>query len=322
MRIVMLGTGPFAVPTFEWLLETHDVPALVTRPTPPAKGREKAPLNPMRDIALARGLPILEPASINSPDAIAAVAELRPELLMVCDYGQILSRDALKCAPLGGINLHASLLPKYRGAAPIHWAILNGDEQTGVSVIHMTPRLDGGPILAVRTVDIDPEETMPELEQRLARLGVDAVGESIERLAAWDGQSPLGAKQDPAQVSKAPRLAKADGAVDWTRPAKAIANQVRALKPWPGTYTQWQRPAGEPLRLILDRARVVEPGAESELPAAAQPGEIVVLDGRRLVVATGAGWLALEAVQPAGKRVMAAEEFLRGYPLQSGHQLK
>jgi len=319
MRIVMLGTGPFAVPTFRWLLEHHEVPALVTRPTPPAKGREKAPLNPMRDVAFERGLPILEPATINAPEAIEAVKALEPELLMVCDYGQILSRDALAIAPLGGINLHASLLPKYRGAAPIHWAILNGDQQTGVSVIHMTPRLDGGPILAVRTVDIGSEETMPELEHRLAELGVDAVRESIEKLAEWDRVSPIGAWQDASQVSKAPRLNKADGAVDWTQPARSIANRVRALKPWPGTYTQWQRPSGEPLRLILDRVSVVEDAEASA--AGATPGQIVVADGERLLVATGAGLLSLDIVQPAGKRAMLVSEFLRGYPLKAGQHL-
>jgi methionyl-tRNA formyltransferase len=320
MRVVMLGTGPFAVPTFEWLLGAHEVPALVTRPTPPSKGREKAPLNPMRDVALARGLPILEPASINSPEAIAAVSELRPELLMVCDYGQILSREALGIAPLGGINLHASLLPKYRGAAPIHWAILNGDEQTGVSVIHMTPRLDGGPILATRVVSIGLDETMPELEHRLAVLGVEAVRDSIELLARWDRVSPIGSKQDPARVSKAPRLSKSDAAADWSKPAKAIANQVRALKPWPGTFTQWHRPQGEPLRLILDRVSPIPAEAASVAVPGAEPGTVVADDGR-LIVATGDGLLSLDAVQPAGKRVMPIAEFLRGYPVRVGQRL-
>jgi len=319
MRIVMLGTGPFAVPTFRWLIENHEVPALVTRPTPPAKGREKAPLNPMRDVALERGLPILEPATINAPEAIEAVKGLQPHLLMVCDYGQILSRDALAIAPLGGINLHASLLPKYRGAAPIHWAILSGDQQTGVSVIHMTPRLDGGPILAVRTADIGNEETMSELEHRLAELGVEAVRESIEILAKWDRVSPIGTKQDASQVSKAPRLNKADGVVDWTRPARFIANQVRALKPWPGTYTQWLRPSGEPLRLILDRVSAIED--RQTKGGAPEPGQIVVADGQRLIVATGEGSLSLDVVQPAGKRAMLVTEFLRGYPLKTGQSL-
>jgi methionyl-tRNA formyltransferase len=321
MRIVMMGTGPFAVPTLEWLLQSpHDVPALVTRPTPPAKGREKGPLNPMRDLAAERGLPILEPATINAPETIAQVAVLQPDLLVVCDYGQILSREALGIAPLGGINLHASLLPKYRGAAPIHWAILNGDQQTGVSVIHMTPRLDGGPILATRVVDIEPDETMPRLEQRLARLGVDTVRDSIELLSGWDRRSPLGAKQDASQVSKAPRLSKEHGAVDWSRSARDIANQVRALKPWPATFTHWLRPGHPPLRLILDRVGVVqdETLALSGTEPARAPGEVVVSDGQRLIVMTGDGLLSLLAVQPAGKRVMRIDEFLRGYPVRPG----
>ena len=317
----MLGTGPFAVPTFRWLLEAHDVPALVTRPTPPAKGREKAPLNPMRDVALASGLPILEPASINTAEAIETVAALRPDLLMVCDYGQILSRDALRIAPLGGINLHASLLPKYRGAAPIHWAILNGDQQTGVSVIHMTPRLDGGPILSVRKVEVGADETMTELEQRLAHLGVEAVRESIEILTSWDRVSTIGIRQDPSQVSKAPRLAKADGAIDWTRPARLIANQVRALKPWPGTYTQWIRPEAEPLRLILERVSPIESEGAADSEQDLQPGQIAVADGARLIVSTGHGLLSLDVVQPAGKRAMPIAEFLRGYPIKSGQRL-
>ena len=322
MRIVMLGTGPFAVPTFQSLLDEHEVPALVTRPTPPAKGREKAPLNPMRDLALERGLPVLEPDTINAGDAIRSVAALRPDLLMVCDYGQILSREALTIAPLGGINLHASLLPRYRGAAPIHWAILNGDQQTGVSVIHMTPRLDGGPVLSVRTTEIGAEETMPELEQRLARLGVEAVQESIDVLAGWDRTSPIGTRQDASLVSKAPRLTKADGAVDWTKPARLIANQVRALKPWPGTYTQWLRPAGEPLRLILERVSPI--AADESLDSnqiRREPGQILAVDGERLIVASGDGQLSIERVQPAGKRVMPVAEFLRGYPVQAGQRL-
>src|SRR6187399_3108546 len=148
MKLVVLGTGPFAVPMFQSLLDSpHQVAALITRPTPPARGREKAPLNPMRDLATSRGLRIHAPESINSGEGAALLAGLKADLLVVCDYGQILSREVLALAPLGGINLHASLLPKYRGAAPIQWSLLNGDRETGVTVIHMTPRLDGGPIL-------------------------------------------------------------------------------------------------------------------------------------------------------------------------------
>ena len=313
MRIVTLGTGPFAVPTFAALLDAgHEVPALVTRPTPAARGREKAPLNPMRELAESRGIPVLAPESINTPEARQQLVELHPELLVVCDYGQILSSQSLGVAPLGGINLHGSLLPKYRGAAPVHWAILNGEKETGVTVIHMTPRLDGGPILSVRRTPIGPDETMPELESRLSQLGVDAVKEAISKLAAWDRTSPLGELQDPHQASKAPRLTKQDGAVDWSRSAEQIHNQVRALQPWPGTYTNWLRSSGEPLRLILVQVRSAECGVRSE------SGTVLVSDGKQLVVATGDGALAIERIQPAGKRVMAVDEFLRGYALQVG----
>jgi methionyl-tRNA formyltransferase len=313
MRLLMLGTGPFAVPTFGALLDAgHDLPALVTRPTPPAKGREKGRLNPMRDLAASRGIPVLAPESINTPQAQEQLAERKPELLVVCDYGQILSSESLSVASLGGINLHGSLLPKYRGAAPVHWAILNGDQETGVTVIHMTPRLDGGPILAVRTTPIGADETMPQLELRLAKLGIDAVLEAIARLQAWDRISPVGLPQDPKLATQAPRLTKQDGVVNWSRSAEQIRNQVRALQPWPGTYTNWLRTSVEPLRLILFQVRKEECGARTE------PGRVLVSDGKRLAVATGDGGLAIEKLQPAGKRVMDASEFLRGYAVKTG----
>src|SRR5438105_8162893 len=152
MRLLVLGTGPFAVPMFRSLLEsTHQVLALLTRPISISKGREKELANPMRQLAESRDVPVHAPASINSDEGKRLVAGLAPDLLVVCDYGEILAADVLSLVPLGGINLHASLLPKYRGAAPIQWALINGDSETGVSVIHMTPRLDGGPILATRS---------------------------------------------------------------------------------------------------------------------------------------------------------------------------
>src|SRR4051812_20528698 len=253
MRLVVLGTGPFAVPMFQSLIDSrHQVSALITRPVSPSKSRDKQPANPMRQLAESRGLPVFAPATMNSEEGQRLLRELVPELLVVCDYGEILSSDVLALPALGGINLHASLLPKYRGAAPIQWALLNGDSETGVSVIHMTPRLDGGPILTTRTTPIGPDETHPQLETRLAQLGVEPVHEAIERLETWDRASPHGTAQDPAQATKAPRLKKEHGAIDWSRTAEQIRNQVRALKPWPGTYTFWLRSGHEPLRLVID----------------------------------------------------------------------
>jgi methionyl-tRNA formyltransferase len=328
MRIVVLGTGPFAVPMFASLLVSpHDVRALITRPTLPAKGREKHPINPMRELAESRNLPVYAPTSINSPEGQAVLRELAPDLLAVCDYGQILAADVLALAPLGGINLHASLLPKYRGAAPIQWALLNGEGETGVTVIHMTPRLDSGPILAVRKATIGNDETHPELEERLAELGIEPVQEAIALLANWDRQSPIGQRQDPALASKAPRLKKEHGAVDWSQSAEQIRNQVRALKPWPGTFTFWRRPGHEPLRILIDGVSVLALGIRAAAKVGAAqtagyaPGEVVVSDGKQLIVATGEGGLGISQIAPAGKRHMTVAEFLRGYRIQEGDVL-
>jgi methionyl-tRNA formyltransferase len=337
MRLLVLGTGPFAVPMFQSLFDSpHEVLALVTRPTPPPKGRDKTPHNPMREAAEQRGLPVFAPASINSDEGKQLIQRLQPELLVVCDYGQILAADVLALVPLGGINLHASLLPKYRGAAPIQWALFQGETETGVSVIHMTPRLDGGPILAVRSTAIGPEETHPELEHRLAALGIEPVHDAMELLASWDRVSTIGVPQNTAQATKAPRLKKEQGAVDWSRSAEQIRNQVRALKPWPGTYTFWQRPGHEPLRIVIDGVSVLGLGIRAAARAATldaahvigtteqphyTPGQIVVNDGKQLIVATGDGGLAISAIAPAGKRHMSVEEFLRGYRICEGDVL-
>jgi methionyl-tRNA formyltransferase len=276
----------------------------------------KVSLNPMRDLAEARGLPVFAPEDMNSADSLALLSSLRPDLLMVCDYGQILSPACLSVPPLGGINLHASLLPKYRGAAPINWAILKGETETGVTVIHMTPLLDGGPCVAIRKTPIGAEETTAELEPRLAELGVAAVFEAIDLLSHWDRVSPVGVVQDQTLATKAPRLKKTSGVVKWERTATDIVNQVRGLKPWPGTHTSWLRADGEPLRLILDKVSLA-----AEITTDAPPGTVVAVTNDRLCVATGDGVLSLDRVQPAGKRVLSAAEFLNGYRVQAGEKL-
>lgn len=306
----MLGTGPFAVPTLRQLVaSSHEVLRVVTRP--PRGRRAEAP--PMQLAAEELGRPLWQPETVNSDEAVAELKSLAPDLLVVCDYGEILKPPALSVAPHGGINLHGSLLPKYRGAAPVQWAVLNGDAETGNTVIQMTAGLDAGPCLGVDVVPIDPDETAGELEARLAARGGALVLSIVDALAAG---TATGVKQDRAQASKAPRLEKEHGAIDWSRPAQAIKNQVRALDPWPRAYTAWQRGAGEPLRLILHRTAVIDPSPNPEV----QPG--TVLDaGQRLLIATGAGALEILALQPAGKRVMAAPEFLRGYQLTPGQRL-
>ncbi len=312
MRLVMMGTGPFAVPTFESLLDSdHEVVALVTRPVEPARGRRKTPANPMRDVGQARNLAtIVAPHSIKDPDAIAQLKSFDADLFVVCDYGQILSAEALGQSRLGGINLHGSLLPKYRGAAPINWAIYHGEQTTGVTVIHMSPRLDAGPCLTVRQIDIALEDSAVEVEDKLSQLGVDAVLEAIDKLRDWDGETVLGQIQDRKLATKAPRLSKADGQVNWTRSAQQIKNQVRAFKPWPNTFTDLVREGCDPKRLILDQVSVV-----NDVPEPQDSGTVVRCDPNTLWIATGDGVLSIEQLQPAGKRVMSIADFLRGHPV-------
>ncbi len=311
MRVIMMGTGPFAVPTLGALLDSaHEVPALFTRPDRPLHGKSRAEANPTRELAQKRGTQVHDPQDVDAPQARMVLASYRPDLLVVCDYGQILAPQTLEIARLGGINLHASLLPKYRGAAPIHWAIYHGETETGVTVIHMTARVDAGPAIGQAKTSIGPDETAAELEPRLADLGAPLVIEAIAALASGTA-GPI--EQDPAKATRAPRLRKEHGVVDWSRGAAAIKNQVRALQPWPGTHTFWRRAGHEPLRLILGRVHVESAGT-------GEPGTVLEAAGDQLRIATGDGSLAIDAIQPAGKRVLSAGEFLRGYPVRPGEE--
>ncbi len=318
----MMGTGLFAEPTLEALLAgRHEVAGLVTQPdrvVGQERGSTRQTGRGMKTIALEHHLPVLQFESVNTPEGIAGLQTLRPELLVVAAYGQILSKEVLAVAPRGGINVHASLLPKYRGAAPIAWAIYHGETRTGVTIIRMSVHLDAGDMLAQEAVDIGPEETAGEVEVRLAPLGARLALDVIDRMEA--GTLPPGIKQDPAQVTKAPKLTKEHGAIDWTRPAEQVCRQVRAMQPGPTAYTFWHREGQQPLRLIVHRA-AARPRREDERGLTA--GEIVVPgDPARLGVAAG-GDSVVEVLelQPAGKRRMAAEEFLRGRRPQAGDRL-
>ena len=319
MRIVLMATGPFALPTMRWLIDApHELVCWVTRPPRLSGRRRTIPPSPLRELARTRQVPIWEPEDINAPESVAHLHNLGADLLVVCDYGQILAAEVLEAARLGGINLHGSLLPKYRGAAPVQWAIYHGETETGVSVIHMTPRLDAGPILQQRRTAIGPEEDAQTLEARLAELGVGAVEAAIEQLAAWDGHSPIGTPQDASLATRAPRLRKEHGRIDFRRSADEIERQVRAMRPWPGTYTTWARPGKPPMMLRIERVSVVPSSPETSDLAGGAPGTICAASGDRLWVRTGEGILAIEQLCPAGKRSQGAAEFLRGYRLAPG----
>ena len=314
MKLIMMGTGPFAVPTFAGLYQTHhDIAALVTSPVRGRNAKHVVPVSPLRDLAHEHGTPIIEPEDVNSPESVQRLREFGADLLVVCDYGQILAAGTLAAVRLGGVNLHGSLLPRYRGAAPINWAIYRGERESGVTVIHMTPRVDAGPCIAQAATVIEPEETAVELERRLSEMGAWLIRRAIDSVETGRLEA---LPQDPALASKAPRLKKTDGAIDWSRPAAAIHDQVRALEPWPRTYTFWHRPDGPAVRLILDRVAVIECRPDPGTP----PGTVVEAQGDRLTVAAGDGALRLLSIQPAGKRALAADEFLRGYRVQPGER--
>lgn len=310
MRIVVLGTGPFAVPSLRALAASqHDVLCAVSRPP---RGRRAKPA-PVTVAAEELGIDTWLPETVNCDEACQRLAAFEADLLVVCDYGEILKPATLATTKLGGINLHGSLLPKYRGAAPVQWAVYNGDRVTGNTVIQMTPALDAGPTLGVQEIPIDPDETAGELENRMAEQGASLVINIVEQLVKGEA-SPI--VQDKTQATKAPRLSKEMGQIDWSRSAQEIKNQVRALQPWPRAFTDWQRADGEPMRLILHRVQLTDKEAQQF-----EPGTIVTCDDA-LRVSTGDGVLQLEEVQPTGKRAMQAADFLRGNPMQVGDRLE
>jgi methionyl-tRNA formyltransferase len=322
MRLVMMGTGSFAEPTLDALLgSSHQVVGLVTQPdrsTGKERGSTRQARRGMKEMAQEHGIPILQPDSINTPAGVRDLEMWRPDLLVVAAYGQILSKEVLGAAPRGGINVHASLLPKYRGAAPIAWAIYNGEKETGVTIIRMSIALDAGDILAQQRAAIGPEETAGEVEARLAVVGARLAVTVIEQIAA--GKSK-GAPQDKTQATRAPKLTKEHGLIDWTRHAQGICDQIRAMQPWPTAYTFLQGAKEPPLRLLVFRARVV-PDSTLSLQGP-RAGLVRLLPGEpHLYVETGAGdQVEILELQPAGKRRMTATDFLRGHAIENGWRL-
>lgn len=319
MRIVMMGTGTFAEPTFEALLESFgvDVVGLITQPQRDAgnkRGSTRQTGKGMANIAPA-GCAIAQPESINSAEGLTALREMRPDLLVVAAYGQILSKDVLAIPTRGVINVHASLLPKYRGAAPVAYAILHGETQTGVTIIKVTPGLDSGDMIFQEAIDILPDDTTGSLEARLALLGAKLAVAAVKLFQS--GEPVPGVKQDPALVTKAPKIKKEFGLIDWSNRAPEICNRVRAMQPWPTAYTFLHRPGKEPMRVIVSRVNDGGIVCTSFLP---QPPEGLVLrlQGDFLAVAGNGTLLHLLELQPAGKKPMSSEEFLRGYPVVEG----
>ncbi len=308
LRLAMFGTGVFALPTFRGLFETrHQVVGLVTQPDRTGRGHHQH-LNPLKELAVERGVPVFQPDSANVPESLERLRQFEADLFVVAAYGQILSAELLGIPRLGAINLHASLLPKYRGAAPIQYAVINGETETGITIFQIEPKLDAGPVLGVVKLTIGAKETYGELEQRLAELSVPLAQQVIDQLADGTTKPFL---QDPSQVTKAKRFKKTDGEVPWRKTSHLVGCHIRGVQPWPKPSATLQTKHGVHRLLILD----VEPISHA---IDGEPGAVDVLDHQRLIVKTGDGAVEVLTLQPEGKRSMRAAEFLRGHSIERG----
>jgi methionyl-tRNA formyltransferase len=308
LRIVFLGSGSFAIPCLEALLEAgHEIGAVVTQPDR-RKGRGKAVAPPpVKPVAEARKLPVVQPRRVRDLDTEEALRRLAPELQVVVAFGQILPRSVIAIAPLGTVNVHASLLPKLRGAAPIQWAIANGDRETGVSTMLIDEGLDTGPVLLQRATSIGSDETAADLEPRLARLGADVLLETVSGLGEGTLQPT---PQDHDEATRAPLLKKEDGRLDWSRRAVELHCRIRGFHPWPGTFTALE---GRMLKVL--RARPLEAAGGG----GAAPGTLVDVGPAGLVVACGErSRLLVTDVQPESRRPMPAPAFAAGARLAPG----
>lgn len=310
-RIVFMGTPDLAATCLARLIDsgTLDVVAVVSQPDRPRGRRLHIQPTPVKAMALASNLPVLQPDTARGPGFLDSLRELKPDLIAVAAYGQILPQTLLDIPPHGCLNVHTSLLPRYRGAAPIQWAILNGDRETGVTIMQIVPELDAGDIVTQASTPITADDTAQTLHDRLADLGADLLVQTIPDYLSGK-LKPV--PQNAGEVVYARKITKADGSVDWTRPAVAIWNQVRGLIPWPGAFTQVSIDA-RPARLKLWQTKL-----ERE---SGPPGTILEADRNGIVVACGDGSLRILELQPEGKRRMTARDFLAGHSLAVGDRL-
>jgi len=308
MRIVFMGTPEVAAFSLERLFEAPEpVVGVVTQPDRPAGRGRKTILSPVRRVAEIRGVPTLAPEKIRDPSFFDVLSKWAPDLIVVVAYGRILPRHILELAPHGCLNVHYSLLPKYRGAAPVPWAIIGGEEKSGVTTMRLVEKMDAGPIFLQREISVAPNDTTASLQAKLAPVGAELVVETIAGLKAGN-LTPQA--QDESKVTYAPVLKKEDGLIDWNLPAVSIERRVRGFNPWPSAYTYL---AGNLLK--IHRARVIE------MAEKAAPGEVLKADKEGLWIATGAGALSLEEVQLENRNKMTAREFLNGTRVEKGARL-
>ena len=309
LRVVFFGTPSFAVPTLDALLSSrHAVIAVVTQPDRPRGRGQRTTASPVKERAVAAGVTVLQPQIVKTHEFAAALSALNADIAIVAAYGQILTEQLLAAPRLGMINVHASLLPRYRGAAPIHRSVIAGDSSTGVTIMRMVRALDAGAMIATEHAEIGEDDTSVDLEDRLARLGAGLLVRTLDDIAAGRAHET---PQDDSAATYAPRLSKDDSRVDWSRNAFEIHNLIRGLHPWPHAVT-----FASGARLILHQSHPT--GRTSTDP----PGTILEAAADRLTIATGDGALDLLEIQVEGKRPMHIREFLTGHPLTPGTRLQ
>lgn len=304
MRIIFMGTPDFAVGTLTALIEAgHEIVLAVTQPDKPQGRKQTLVAPPVKEAAVSRGIPVFQPKRVREPEALAELKKYEPELIVVAAFGQLLPKELLDMPTFGCINVHASLLPKYRGAAPIQWAILNGDALTGVTIMRMDVGLDTGDMIAKEEVAIAPEDTGGTLFDKLAKAGAELLVRTIPSIA--DGTAVY-TPQDESEATKVGQISKKDGRIDFTRSARSIECQVRGLNPWPSAYT------------YLGKKTLKIWAADVREGTGAEPGTVVFLEKDCFGVQTGDGVLVCLEVQLEGKKRMDAGAFLRGNALEAG----
>ncbi len=311
MRILFMGSGDVACPALERLILApgYDIVCVVSQPDRPKGRNRRVAACPAKSMAEARGVPVMTPERIGAPDAVEEIRALRPDIIVVAAYGQYIKPDILAIPPREAINIHPSLLPKYRGASPIQWAIANGESETGVTILYVSKEMDAGDIILQERYPIGEDDTAETLTPRLAERGADLLMTSLEAIQAGRAtRTP----QDPDQATYVNKLEKDDGRIDWSLPAVTIRNRIRGFTPWPGCFTH-----ADGVLLKIRRADV-EPMSGS---AGARPGSIIQCDREGPVVATGVGALRLLEVQPEGKNVMTGAAYLCGHALGPGATL-
>jgi methionyl-tRNA formyltransferase len=311
MRIVFCGTPEFAVPSLRALLANPEfaVDAVITQPDRPRGRGQRVSPSPVKEVAAQAGVRIYQPASMKSDEARDFIAEIKPDAVVIIAYGQIIPRRLLDIPRLGWMNLHGSLLPKYRGAAPIAWAIINGEPKTGLTSMRLDPGLDTGPMLMQREIEIGGDETAPELAKRMAELGAPLVADSLIK---FNRGEIVPIPQDSTQATYAPILTKEHGRIDWLLTSGEIYNRIRGLAPWPGAYSTFR--GG--LCQIWGRPSV--PAAAGDAAGTGEPGSLIVSNAVIEVVCGKGTRLQLEAVQLEGRKRISAREFVNGARLASG----